>query len=220
LVNWNKVTTPKHLGGLGIRTARETNTSLLGKLVWDMVQSSSKLWVQLLPNKYIGGLNFLQAIIHSNSSPSWSSIIRAKNILKQGYSWRAGSGSSSFWFSNWSSQGPIGNHVPIIDIHDLHLTVKDVFSVDGPHAQDLYTNLPPEIVNFINSTHLRFNDAIEDSFIWTKNKNGNYTTKSGYDWLLSLKVTVDDNIPHLSWSWMWRLQAPKKKQISHLVNLS
>jgi len=89
-----------------------------------------------------------------------------------------------------------------------HLTAKDVFSVDGPHAQELYTNLPPKIADFINSTNFCFNAAIEDSFIWTKNKNGNYTAKSGYDWLLSLKVTVDDTTPDRSWSWIWRLQAP------------
>lgn len=33
LVNWKKISLPKNLGGLGIRTAREANTSLLGKLV-------------------------------------------------------------------------------------------------------------------------------------------------------------------------------------------
>jgi len=208
LVNWNKVTTSKHLGGLGIRTARETNTSLLGKLVWDMVQSSNKLWVHLLSNKYIRGRNFLQLSLQANNSPSWSSIIRANNILNHGYSWHAGSCSSSFWFNNWSTRSPIGNHVPVIEIHDLHLTVKDVLSVDGFHAHDLYTNLPNEIIDFMNSTHFRFNAAIEDSFIWAKNKNGNYTTKSGYDWLLSLKATVDVTTPHRSWSWIWRLQAP------------
>ena len=106
-------------------------------------------------------------------------------------------------------QGPIGNHVPIIDIHDLQLTVKDVFSVDGLHTQELYTNLPPEIVDFINSIHFCFNAAIEDSFIWARNKNGTYTTKTGYDWLLSLKITDDDTNPHRS-CWIWRLQAPEK----------
>jgi len=37
LVNWKKVTSPKHIGSLGIRTAREVSTCMLGKLVWDMV---------------------------------------------------------------------------------------------------------------------------------------------------------------------------------------
>jgi len=89
LVNWQKVTTPKHLGGLGIRSARETNISLLGKLVWDMVQSTNKLWVHLISNKYSGGQSFLQASMRPNSSPSWYTIIRTKNILQQGYSWWA-----------------------------------------------------------------------------------------------------------------------------------
>ena len=89
LVNWQKVTSPKHLGGLGIRSARETNISLLGKLVWDMVQSTNKLWVHLISNKYSGGQSFLQASMRPNSSPSWYTIIRTKNILQQGYSWWA-----------------------------------------------------------------------------------------------------------------------------------
>jgi hypothetical protein len=32
---------------------------------------------------------------------------------------------------------------------------------------------------------MNFNDAIEDSFIWSSNENGIYTTKSGYRWLIS-----------------------------------
>lgn len=47
LVNWKKVTRPKAPGGLGIRTAREVNTSLIGKSVW-VQQNRDKLWVQLL----------------------------------------------------------------------------------------------------------------------------------------------------------------------------
>jgi len=85
LVNWKKIAKPRHIGGLGIRPSREANTWLLGKLVWDLVQSKNKLWVNLRSNKYTGGPNFLHANAHTNSSPSWSSIIRAKNILKNGY---------------------------------------------------------------------------------------------------------------------------------------
>jgi len=76
--------------------------------------------------------------------------------------------------------------VHIIDIHDLHHTVHEVFSVDGICTQALYTTLPQEIADFINSTPFSFNAAVQDSFIWANNKSGNYTTKSGYQWLLSL----------------------------------
>ncbi|GAU45928.1 hypothetical protein TSUD_100050 [Trifolium subterraneum] len=102
LVGWNKIACPKNLGGLGIRPARESNNSLLGKLVWDMVQSSNKLWVNLLSNKYVVGPAILHSNSHSTASHTWSSIIHAKNVLKDDFSWRAGLGSSSFGFSHWS----------------------------------------------------------------------------------------------------------------------
>jgi len=100
LVGWKKITKPKHLGGLGIRSARETNICLLGKLVWDMVQSSNKLWVHLLSNKYSAKPHMLQAKAHNSIPPTWSSIIRAKDVLKEGYKWKPGNGSSSFRFTN------------------------------------------------------------------------------------------------------------------------
>ncbi|KAK2369677.1 hypothetical protein QL285_082793 [Trifolium repens] len=98
LVEWNKIARPKQCGGLGVRPAREVNISLLGKLVSDMVLSLRKLWVDLFYSKYIVGPNFLLSNIPSSSSSTWSSIIRAKHILKDSFSWRASSVSSSFWF--------------------------------------------------------------------------------------------------------------------------
>ncbi|XP_039684948.1 uncharacterized protein [Medicago truncatula] len=160
LVNWKTITSEKQNGGLGIRTAREANTSLLGKLVWDLVQATNKLWVHTLSNKYVSGPNTLHATINSSSSPTWSSIIKAKNVLQSGYCWRPGSGSSSFWFDTWSSHGFIGSHVSIIDIHDIHLTVHEVFSYNGQHTHALCTNLPQAIADSINNTHMKFNDRV------------------------------------------------------------
>ncbi|PNY04680.1 hypothetical protein L195_g001106 [Trifolium pratense] len=99
-----------------------------------MVQSSKKLRVDLLVHKYIVGLTFLRSSIHSKGSPTWSSIVHAKNVLKDGYSWCTGSGSSSFWFSTWSPVGPLEALVPYVDIQDLQLTMKDVLSSISPHS--------------------------------------------------------------------------------------
>jgi len=210
LLNWKKVTAPKSLGGLGIRTARNANTYLLGKLVWDMVQSTDKLWVNLLSTKYTVGSCILHANATSNSSPSWASIIRAKNVLKNEYPWRAGSGTSSFWFSNWCSNGFLGSLVPIIDIYDIQLTVRDVISFTGQHTQALYTTLPPPVADTVNNFHTNFNSTVEDAFIWRHNKNGVYSTKSGYTWLLSLMEPTIVITMHHSWSWIWNLQVSEK----------
>jgi len=206
LVGWKKIALPKYLGGLGIRSAREANICLLGKLVWDLFHNNKKLWVSLFSAKYVAGPNLLNASIKSSSSPTWSSIIRAKNILISGYSWRPGSGTSSFWFSTWSNFGPLGSLAPIIDIHDLHLTVKDVI-YNHQRSLMLYTPLPQAVTEFINNINFRFHDDIEDAFIWPHNKNGIYSTKSGYQWLISHNGT---NIDSHSWSWIWRKKIPEK----------
>jgi len=50
-------------------------------------------------------------------------------------------------------------------------------------------------------------DNIEDAFIWSNNKIGAYSTKSGYTCLLSLTNSqVDDDI-QATWSWIWKIKA-------------
>jgi len=100
--------------------------------------------------------------------------------------------------------------VPVIDIHDLHLSVKDVFTFNRQHTQALYTTLPPTIADSINNTHMNFNDMVDDAFIWSHNKNGVYTTKSGYSWLLHNSTSSSITPSHLSWSWIWSLKIPEK----------
>jgi hypothetical protein len=123
-------------------------------------------------------------------------------LLKYGFSWRAGSGSSSFWFTPWTALDHLGSLVLYVDIHDLQLSVKDVLSKGNPHTHSLYTQLPPLTSDVINNTNFKFNDSIEDTFIWTNNKNDTYATKSGYNWLLSLRdLGTIHNLLH-SWSWI------------------
>lgn len=193
---------------MGIRAARITNTSLLGKLVWDLMHSSNKLWVQLLSNKYSPSAHILRATANSSCSSIWAAIIRAKSLLLDGFEWRHGSGNSSFWFTSWNSSGSLAPLVPYIDIHDLQLTIKDVISSPAPHTNILYTTLPPDIANHINNLKVRFNDSIEDTFVWSPNINGVYTAKSGYNWLLSRSNNI--NTASNSWRWIWSLRLPEK----------
>lgn len=53
-----------------------------------------------------------------------------------------------------------------------------------------------------------FNDAIDDAFIWSHSKNGVYTIKSGYNWLLSQSSSATNST--ILWSWIWRLKIPEK----------
>lgn len=53
MVGWSKITKPKKYGGLGGRIARHHNTTLLGKMVCDVVTCPDKLRVSLLKSFYI-----------------------------------------------------------------------------------------------------------------------------------------------------------------------
>lgn len=81
LVNWQKVSMPKVSKGLGIRAARDANTALLGKLVWEVQQKTDKLWVQILRHLYDIKGNFL-ACKRKAGSPVWGAISKAKDCLK------------------------------------------------------------------------------------------------------------------------------------------
>lgn len=47
-VNWETMVLPKHLGGVCLRDVNHANTSLLGKLVWSLIQEPDKLWTRVL----------------------------------------------------------------------------------------------------------------------------------------------------------------------------
>lgn len=104
IVGWDKITMRKSHGGLGERRAKEANTSLLGKLVWDLHHCSSKLWVRVLLSKYHCEGSFMHGGRVSRSCV-WNSIIKARDILKDGYSLRVGVGNVSFWYEPGSRFG-------------------------------------------------------------------------------------------------------------------
>lgn len=115
LVGWDKITMPKKSRGLGVRKAREANTSLLGKLLGDMHQNDYKFWVNLLTKKYVRTGNFLMND-EAKGSGVWNSISKVRSTLKDGYSMRVQAGNVSFWFDKWSSLGPLCQHVFFVDI--------------------------------------------------------------------------------------------------------
>jgi hypothetical protein len=183
LVGWSSITRTKSDGGLGIRLAREANTAMLGKLVWDIQQNSPKPWVLMLRVKYLQHQPFLNAPIHSGS-PIWNSISKAKIVLVDGFKYRVSDGSSSFWYSPWLSNDLLCTEVDYVAIQDSQIQIKDIYFNDSWHLNILYTPLSSEMKERITSTGFILNNGTVDCFIWRGNIDGTYTASSGYKWLL------------------------------------
>ena len=86
LVNWETVTKPTRLGGLGIRQSRQANVSLLGKHVWKMLSDHNSLSVQVLKAKYLKDEPVILTPTKRNCSYLWCGILKAASVIKGGFS--------------------------------------------------------------------------------------------------------------------------------------
>lgn len=203
LVGWDKISLSKKQGGLGVRRARDANTALLGKLVWDLQQHSNKLWVQVLSKKYNIRGNFLSGS-KTTGSAIWNSIRKAQNVLREGYSLCVGAGNISFWYEPWSKLGMLCNCVEFVAIHDIDVKVNNVVTESGINFQHLCTNIPATLKEEIRKLQININPRILVAYIWKDSIKGVYTAKAGYTWLLEKKA---NGLHGTSWSWIWKTKA-------------
>lgn len=92
--------------GIEVILERLTNISLLGKLLWSLIQHKDKLWVQVISNKYLGN-PLWTSVNNARSSIIWRGICKAIESVSEGYNFPVGSGETSFWFDDWIKLGPM-----------------------------------------------------------------------------------------------------------------
>jgi len=148
-VGWDKFTRSKSLGELGVRVTHNANNALLGKLDWDIHTNANKSWVQILSNKNLGNSNVLD-VPNMNGSTTWNSILKARLVLRDGFLFRLGNNTTSFWYSFWTSLGTFASMVPWFDIHDISLCICDLIIDGNWNYNPLYTILPNNIQSHVN----------------------------------------------------------------------
>ncbi|XP_019460062.1 PREDICTED: uncharacterized protein LOC109359821 [Lupinus angustifolius] len=111
LVGWDVISTHKSDGGLGIRDARFANISLLGKLSWNLLGNNDKLWYRVLSDKYLGEESLMFAQVKSSTSFVWRSLLKAFNLLREGFNMHLGEGNKSLWYDNWMGGAKLCNFI-------------------------------------------------------------------------------------------------------------
>lgn len=212
LVKWDTITLPRKMGGPGIRRAREAHTALLGKLVWELLHPSNKLWTQIYRSKYIGEYgNMLQLSSAANSSYCWRSVVKSAQAIKDGFSWRIGDGSHvSFYFDKWLIDGPICDLVPVISEEIKVLKVSDLIVFGSWNFELLGDNFPLEIKEKIQSYPLILFESIQDEVVWGEETNGSFSASSCYNWLTTKERSASLGV---SWNWVWKLKIPEKIKV-------
>ncbi|XP_026452273.1 uncharacterized protein LOC113352696 [Papaver somniferum] len=107
-INWDTVCKPHWLGGLGIRDLKFHNFAFLAKTAWRIANFPNSVVSLLLKAKYFRRVSFWDTTSPSRASWSWRSILKGKNIIKDGLRWAIGNGEQvDVWRDVWCSDKPL-----------------------------------------------------------------------------------------------------------------
>jgi hypothetical protein len=83
-VAWEKMTQPKHAGGLGFRDIELFNLALLARQAWRILQQPSALSARILKAVYYPGTDLLSAGLGNHPSQIWRAILEGRDAMKLG----------------------------------------------------------------------------------------------------------------------------------------
>jgi hypothetical protein len=95
-VRWEQISTPKALGGWGMKNIFYFSTTLAEKCSWRLIKTSS-LWTQVIHQKYISPLTLLDWVRSTNKSTTgasiiWKALTKYFSLMGVGLVWRVGNG--------------------------------------------------------------------------------------------------------------------------------
>ena len=87
---------------MGFKDLSLFNDALLAIQTWRLLHDKSSLFYRVFKAKYFPNTLVMEAKIPANSSYAWKSIMKGRNVIKQGAKWRIGSGRAiHIWGENW-----------------------------------------------------------------------------------------------------------------------
>ncbi|KAL4384556.1 hypothetical protein GQ457_15G009290 [Hibiscus cannabinus] len=222
-IKWSDLCMAKKKGGLGFKDLRTFNRALIAKQAWRLINNPNSLVCRILKGKYFPDVDILSASGRSNPSWAWRSISDGIDTIKKGSLWRVGNGKDiQIWFDKWipNSESTSNLHRPS-DCLDFHVFKLINFETREWDMEKIQNWFPKEIGDKIQAIPIGGPDS-KDKLIWPFCKNGEYTVKSGYHFLVDHLPNVDSpttsvssqNDPFL-WKSIWTMNVPPK--IKHFI---
>ncbi|XP_057734040.1 uncharacterized protein LOC130949296 [Arachis stenosperma] len=169
LVRWEVAITPKRAEGLGIRDTTCANMALLKKLVWDCLNNSEKLWVQVLKHKYLRNQSGMNANSRNSSSATWKNIVSAYEHLKEGLHWNIGNKGVSW-------------EVDSLTMPILHEIKQFICGLRYPSS----TELEPKWECWPAATKKY---SAREGYRWLLEKTLNWNANSNWNWLWNTNIS-------------------------------
>ncbi|KAG7559442.1 Endonuclease/exonuclease/phosphatase superfamily [Arabidopsis thaliana x Arabidopsis arenosa] len=214
-VSWMKLTQAKEAGGLGFRDIPSFNDALLAKVSWRILKNPSCLLAKILLGKYCKSSPFMDCVASGSASHGWKGICIGRDLLKVHLGKAIGSGSNTLlWYEPWISLSkPITPMGPPTE-HGQNLKVDHLICpVSKSWISERIKTLLPEYEQEILSLRPSKSRS-EDSHLWLLTKNGDYSTKSGYQAASMLKeklVFQREDSSNFNWfKEIWNIKCAQK----------
>lgn len=81
LMKWQKVCTPKMMGGLGIRNCGDNNKAMVSKIKWRVMNEEEPIWIKTLKREYKPDSNLRLWCTKRKASPIWRNLLYGKDSL-------------------------------------------------------------------------------------------------------------------------------------------
>ena len=97
-MRWEELCKPKSEGGMGFKDLALFNDALLANHAWRLLQNKNSLLYRVFKPKFFPNCLFMEVSESQVSSYAWRSILKGREVLKEGMRCRVGDGSSiSIW---------------------------------------------------------------------------------------------------------------------------
>jgi len=101
LIKWTKICKSKKKGGLGIKSIRKMNISLLCKWLWKL-ETDNGIWQQIIKYKYLKNDSIYTVKHRQTYSAIWSDLLKVRDIYLQGRNMNVENGQKTlFWKDKW-----------------------------------------------------------------------------------------------------------------------
>jgi len=159
LIKWETICQSKDRGGLGIKSIRKMNVSLLSKWWWKL-DNEKGLWQDIVKAKYLKD-GTISSVKHKiDDSPVWTDLLSVRHIYLKGRSLKVNNGKNTlFWEDSWLNNQPLCIRAPFLyDLcNEKFITVHQVLHKNGqldfrrwlsPFLFDLWIQILNEVYSY------------------------------------------------------------------------
>lgn len=87
---------------MGFKDLTLFNEALLAKQAWRLLHNKDSLFYRVFKSKFFPSCSIMEVVDSSADSYAWHSILKGRDILLKGASWRMGCGDSiRVWLASW-----------------------------------------------------------------------------------------------------------------------